>query len=382
MIKNVLAFILLFLTVFDLKIIGSIGSANITSIICILIILISPRPNIYANFLSLIGCFKYFLSFYLFILSYILFRTISSGAEEIAYLLTTLKSTSGLISIFLYLIVFFDNRILERMFNVFVLNAIFCLFFGTFPEFKFLIRFFQYGIENNLLIGSNEYRNAFLAGSGYFGISSLYSLFFVILVYFLFKEKTILNYIKAILFMFAGIMAGRIALISFFITGIFYFIFKRNFNVLFLFLFFIGFGWFILNNFQVFEQANLWVSDLFLRDDVTENNSVNHYITTMLFLPEGFTLYWGDGKYDNYYGGSDIGYVRNILFGGLFYLLLIIVALFLSICKVKYRLVLLIMIFISLFLHMKGVFIFNNPGFFPVFISCVFYFYRFPEMNR
>lgn len=375
MFRGILAFVLLFLTVFDLKIVGSIGSANITSVICFLMILINPK-SIRLNFTNLFKCFKWFFGIYFFILFYIFLRILLDGAEDIGYFLTILKTTSTLISIVLYLIVFYDNKTINRMFNVFVLNALICLFFGTYPQLKPLIRPFQYGIENNILIGSNEYRNAFLSGSAYFGISSLYSLFFVMVIYIIIRDKKYIDYLKTFFYMIAGVMAGRIALISFFITGLFYVIFKRKFSIIFVFSIFSIFSLILLNSFSVFEQANLWLSDLFLRDDITENNSVNDYLTTMLFIPDGLTLYFGDAKYSDYYGGSDVGYIRHILFGGLVYVFLVLIALFSAVKEVSKKTIPLMMIFISLFLHMKGVFIFNNPGFFPVYIASVFYFYN------
>ncbi|MDC5608060.1 hypothetical protein OIN69_17215, partial [Acinetobacter baumannii] len=102
-------------------------------------------------------------------------------------------------------------------------------------------------------------------------------------------------------------------------------------------------------------------------------------LKSMFYFPSEFTLLWGDGKYEApngaYYGNTDVGYMRNILFGGVGFLLLLLANFFSIFSNVKFNFLILGVIFISLLLHFKGVFIFNNPGFFPIILSIVYSIY-------
>lgn len=303
-----------------------------------------------------------------------------SSLDDFSYLLTMLKSTSILIAATFFLIVFGSANLSKNLLNVFFVSSLICIFFGTIPEFKFILYPFKYGDDiGNSLIGSSEYRDAFLAGSSYFGISSLYGLSFAYFIYFCLKEKSTHNYLKLLVIAIAGILAGRVALVCYLISIIYFFIIKRNikillFSILSMFIFI-----FILNYFTAFEEAKIWFDEMFSAEGGGESESVSQF-KSVLALPESeYTLIFGDAKYGNsesYYGGSDSGFLRNIFFGGFVYLFFLVFSFFLIFFKNIRNTFIYLLIVICFVLHFKGVFIFNNPGFFGVLLTICFVLYK------
>ncbi len=374
--KNLSAFLLLFLLVFDLHIFGGVGSAIITLFFCFFLVISNPRKYI-ENATKVINFFYLFLMLYIVLLVFVCLRVLLSGISEYSFLLTMSKATSILIATVLYLIVYYDSNLKKNIMNIFFVNACICLIFGTFHEYKDLISIFQYGGDSVELIGSNEYRNAFLAGSGYFGMSSLYGLAFAILLKISIDDKSH-NYLKLLIIALAGLFAGRIALICYLIAIVYYVFIKFNIRVaLFSFMSLVVFI-FILNFFPVFEGVKYWFYEMFVDNSVSQSESVGQFAETFSLPSSSLTMIFGDGLYgdsEKYYGGSDSGYIRNIYFGGLVYLFLLLTAFFSISYGVRKILYIYVLIFISLLLHVKGVFIINNPGFIGVFlISCIIIF--------
>lgn len=373
---NLLPFFLLFLLVFDLHLIGGFGSAIITFLTCSLMIFMSPDKYI-VNANKIFNFFLLFLVSYLFLLSYVAFRVLLDGVSEISFLLTMGKATLILLATLCYLIVFYNSDLKRNLINIFFCNACVCLVFGTFPEYKSLLSSFQYGGDSVELIGNNEYRNAFLAGSGYFGMSSLYGLAFAVVLKIIIDDKNH-SFLKLLVIALAGLFAGRVALICYFIAILYYVFVKFNLRVSLFSLFSLFIFIFILNFFPVFEGVKYWFSEMFVDNNLSQSESFSQFSDTFSLPSSELTLLFGDGLYGNsekYYGGSDSGYIRNIYFGGLFYLVFLIGSFFLISYGVRKILYIYVLIFISLFLHLKGVFIFNNPGFFGVFLtSCIILF--------
>lgn len=377
--KGLVAKTLLFLLIFDLKVFSSVGSSIITFTICFLLLILNNK--LYFNKLkNILFHFRYFFILFVFVFVFVLARVLLSGVDDISYLLTTIKTTSIVLASLLYLVTFGDKNILKNIFIVFFINALICLFFGTFPNYKFLLNFFQYPtvFGTTEIIGFNEYRNAFLAGSGYFGISSLYAIVFPIALYYVSISKDVFSYLKLFFIMLSGVLAGRVALVCYFITVVYFSIVKRKFNSLFYFAFFVFCGGIIIQNFEEFSLVNSWISELFLGDSVNESNTIIQ-LQDMFYFPSEMTLIFGDGKYKTevggYYGGTDVGYMRNILFGGVFFYILMFLD-FLTVFRGVWNFsIVYILIFLSMFLHFKGVFIFNNPGFFPIMLSISYYLY-------
>jgi len=87
------------------------------------------------------------------------------------------------------------------------------------------------------------------------------------------------------------------------------------------------------------EWAFSIVKQLFVEKKVTDY-SVNHMVNDMYYMPEPNTLIFGDGKYSNengsYYGHTDVGFMRLILYGG-FIGLALVYFLMIYLCKITIR---------------------------------------------
>lgn len=376
-----LSFIALFLLIFDLKLVGSLGSASLTFILCSLIFVLNPKKYL-SNMRNVTSCFSMFLFLFLILILYVCIRILFSGAEDLSYLLTMSKTTLILISSLMYFIVFYKADFENDFINVFFINACICLFFGSFYELKDYLIVFQYGGEDtNELLGANPYRNAFLAGSGFFGISSLYAVAFTFCLKFIIdsEEKRAFNYVKLLVIAIAGMFAGRVALVCYLLAILYFSFIKINVKILLFSIFSIVAFLFIINNFPIFDGVKVWFDEMFLNKGVNNSESVSDFKKTFIFPANETTLIFGDAKYainGKYYGGSDSGYIRNIYFGGFAFLFLMLFSFFSMFKKVSDFTFIYLIIFIILFLHFKGAFIFNNPGFFGVVSVICIYFYK------
>ncbi|ALV74310.1 hypothetical protein [Acinetobacter johnsonii] len=372
---NIFAFVLMFFLIFDLKLIGSIGSALITLIFCFIALIVGfKRYN--GNIVDVVKKYKNFLFFYLCMILYVFLRFLFSSMDDYSYVLTTLKTTLVLLSTLAYLMVFNDSNLKNIFFNIFFLNGLICLFLGTFPDFKFLIYPFKYGDDPSLsLIGASEYRDAVLAGSSYFGVASLFGLAFAFCLKISLQSGKIVDYVKLIVIAFAGLLLGRVALLCYLLSIIYFFVIKKSVKVLFLSVATLAIFFIMLNSLPVMENAKIWLFEMFLGDGISNSESVDQF-KNMIYLPDDqFSLLFGDARYgssDSYYGGTDSGYIRNILFGGLFFLLILLMSFFSIFFKNINNSFVWLIIILCMLLHFKGIFIFNNPGFFGV-VLIVYY---------
>lgn len=106
------------------------------------------------------------------------------------------------------------------------------------------------------------------------------------------------------------------------------------------------------------------VKQLFVEKEVTDY-SVTHMVEDMYYMPDIDTFIFGDGKYSNangsYYGHTDVGFMRLLLYGGIICLVLVyllIVKLSNRIIRVSKNIVFKRFIFLAMFLffvlEMKG----------------------------
>lgn len=73
------------------------------------------------------------------------------------------------------------------------------------------------------------------------------------------------------------------------------------------------------------------VKQLFVEKEVTDY-SVTHMVEDMYYIPDAITILFGDGKYSNadgtYYGHTDVGFMRLVLYGGIFCLIFVYTIIF------------------------------------------------------
>ena len=112
------------------------------------------------------------------------------------------------------------------------------------------------------------------------------------------------------------------------------------FTMLFLYSSFIFYN----NNKFMIEIINNWAGGFFnvIVEGKEGDGSFNELVTNHLYLPKSLsTLFFGDGIWQNkdrsYYGYTDSGYVRNILFYGIFMVILEVIS-FIAIAYYTYKL--------------------------------------------
>lgn len=364
---NFLNYLSLFLLIFDITIPpfgGGIGSAPFAILLSLFnIAIIGNKKNVYKRVITTLSEFNLILLLYFFINIYSLFRMLLVDDGNFLFITSLLRADIFLIATIIYLVSFNQNDLPKKLLNIFFLNAIIALIIGSFPEYQYLVDFFK--ISSEELIGYNPYRNAFLSGSGYFGIGAPYALatgFYLLYLSTYNKDTNYLHYIKLIIIAVAGILAARTAILAVGISIAYIMIYKRNTKTIIgiLLLIFILYS---LLNLEFFSAYRDWLTEVF---NPKESSTVETLTTDFLVIPQdSFTFIFGDGKYTNldgsYYMNTDIGYMRHWYFGGILYMLTIVL---IPICLYARNLnkhFLFLIIPIVLILHFKGVFIFGSP---------------------
>lgn len=379
-----LSYLALFLLLFDLHFpyLNGLGSAPFAFIISAIVIVLGlnksrGRINLVFNE------FKSIILLYIVLFIYTCLRILFDGAEEPSYVGSSLRASVILASTLLYIVAFDTNKIFYRLLNVFFINAGIALFVGSFQEFQKYVDMFKPGggIE---LIGWTPYRNAFLSGSGYFGIGApfgLASVFFMI--YMVVKKETDLwSVIKLLVIIIAAVFAARTVFICLFIALIYLIFIRRSVKAFWGSLVVGGIAIFVLN-LPIFQTYHVWLFEMF-ETGLIESDTTKVLLEKHLQIPNNsITWFFGDAKYSmpdgKYYMGADIGYVRHWFFGGVFFMLAVAMIPFLLYLKNKENFFLMAIIPVCLLLHFKGVFIYNNPSFTPLLllISHILYKRRF-----
>lgn len=369
---SLLSYLALFLLLFDLHFpnFNGLGSAPFSLIISFIVIFFSFK-KIKKRILFIFNEFNSIIFLYTLLLIYVFIRIMLDGAQEPSYIGSSSKSFVIMLSSLLYLIAFDSDKLFERLLNVFFFNACICLFVGTFQEFQYYVDIFKpNGGED--LIGWTPYRNAFLAGAGYFGIGApfgLASVFFLVYMI-LKKEFSLISLLKLMVIIIAAVFAARAVFVCLLVALIYLVIIKRSFKSLLISVF-SGVVIFWVLNLPVFEIYQIWLFELFEKG-IQGSDSGNVLFATYKIPDNPITWFFGDAKYSmgngEYYMGSDIGYIRHWFFGGLFFMLSVVFIPVLFYLKNREGFFLLVITPICLLLHFKGVFIYNNPVFTPLMI--------------
>lgn len=314
------------------------------------------------------------LFFYLIIFT--ILRIILDGAQDLSYLATSLKGSLIFIASLTYLIAFNTKDIYIKLLNVFFINASIALFVGTFQEFQPIVDIFKPngGME---LIGWTPYRNSFLSGSGYFGIGAPFAIaivFFITSIFLNLKNNNIYknttHIVKLLTIIIAGIFAARTVFFCLAIAITYLVFIKRSLVTLI-----IGSILTIITisilNLEIFKDYQLWLFEIFDKG-LGSSDSGSALFSTHIKLPDNIeTILIGDGKYidsitKGYYMSTDIGYLRHLYFGGIFFMISVLSIPFFMFMKNKNNIFLFVIIPVCLILHFKGVFIYNNPAFTPL----------------
>ena len=370
----IVSYFSLFLLVFDLAVppVKFIGSAPF-SLLLTLSVLLLKRPKI------LTGSIKHFFSpfyvYYFIVVFFVVLRVLFSG--EFDYLLSMMKSMVIFTAAVLYLLVFGCDKLNDKLINIFFANAVVCFVAGTFPSILELVYFFKSGSPEP---GFIPYRNAFLAGSGYFGISSVYSVIILVSTHKLVKDGFSLSLsLKFLLIVGAGVIAGRTTFIGLAISIIYLMTKSVKYSLLVLCLIAILVS--VILSVDSLSIYSSWLFEFFSLDDgsisLSRTASTNE-LETMYFMPSNdMTWLFGDGRYvdgDAYYMHTDAGYMRNLFFGGVPFVMAVASFAILSAYKSKSNFYIFFALPLLLLLHYKGAFILNNPAGVPLVILLSFWF--------
>lgn len=204
-------------------------------------------------------------------------------------------------------------------------------------------------------------RGSFFAGSGYFGMSIALGVACCICAL-----SLINNYINSAVFVLAilpiiaaSILAGRVSMIFIFCCVGFLFFRRPVIIIISIFMFFLGF----LFLFEIFPEEMSSVWDWVLNSFFGESTQI--LFESMYYIPELKTIFLGDGEfYKNngfYYGDTDAGYMRQILFGGIFFTGLILIIMYFLISPIKNKYFRNLLFLTLAVAHIKGLVILSSP---------------------
>ncbi len=270
-----------------------------------------------------------------FILAVISFVTISSDADYFLigafFLMAVVGSFSfGIFNLFSKI----DKRLLLcTVIAVFTLNAV--LMIAMFISPKFQLGYLNLlseegfsnfgGIENAL---ESMYRFRMIGATGFAtysaGFAQVIGLFFLPVYYKVFKKKPdFLFLIISMLLMISALLSARSAMFGIFLWFIFCFAFFRlRFIVIFsCSLIFLITALVVSVSLMDTDGADFftkWILDLFVSGTNSESLSENIQMFDIPFLDSGFfgfSRWFGDLGYD-YFRSADVGFIRLILAGG------------------------------------------------------------------
>ena len=123
---------------------------------------------------------------------------------------------------------------------------------------------------------------------------------------------------------------------------------------------------------EMFSPHKAWLLEFFQHGTDTASLRSLLDAESSKFPDNAITLLFGDGRYyyddGSYYMHTDIGYLRNIFFGGIF-LIIFIISILLILSLYSNSIMYLVLILpVCLLLHYKGVFMYNNPACVPLLI--------------
>ncbi|SEV80002.1 Membrane protein [[Haemophilus] ducreyi] len=169
-----------------------------------------------------------------------------------------------------------------------------------------------------------EYRLYNITSSAFFQLSA----FYLVLLHFLLAYNAKHNSIPTIfifLMLFIGLISGRTFFVFSLFSVLFYFKWRYYNYVLLFILAVVSFAYFLPENKYV-GHALEPVVNLFSQKIQEFSSSTTNLVQNHLFIPNLKQLMIGDGYYftedGRYYGGSDSGFIRQALYGGMGYILL------------------------------------------------------------
>lgn len=295
---------------------------------------------------------------------------------------------------------FTEINIHRFLWSAFLLQTISIFIALVVPEYKEFVRMLQPDSFRKMDSYRGGIRTLTIASSGFFGLGITYGLLYILYVKYLLDNRisSTLSYVVYILFCISTFFIARTGFIGMFISIVMLLFYSRDIKRLFLLflkvLFALVLLFFMVLIFIDNETINLFykfVMPFAFEMFVSKGGSFETTSTNTLIHMWHVGLNWdsllvGTGRYVNsdgsYYMHTDVGYIRNILFGGVPYFLILLfhqIYLTFSFLKfscmdyIKQNVFLFILISYMLILHLKG----EVVGFALAFLSLL-YFYLIP----
>lgn len=345
--KYIYHFLLIFLVIFAPKIPFIYNGAFLAGIVSGVDIMLNPRSKKRLLFLLRYKYTFYMVLWPLFLTVVSLFIVSLHGTYDLSILRTFIgQALYFVIVILVFSVVYNRNHpdeyyVHKLIFSVFAVQTIIILVAFLSPRFLNFVQLFQ----SSYIVAHSDsrfgIRTLMLATTAYFGLGLAYG--FVFIIYFrsilVEKKKSFVAILMIGLFFVGTLFVARTGLVGF-VIGIGFFFFSKNkmrrklsflINSLIFVAFFAVLIYIIVPS-AITKKFNKEVApfafSMFMRQDF-QTHSTNQLIQMWHVEIEPGTYLVGTGHYMNhdgsYYKHTDVGYIRNILFGGVgFFLILLI----------------------------------------------------------
>lgn len=372
MLNNILISLCLILLIFQPSVpyLSSAG-AVITIAISLLKIVFLTKGSLKINN-YILNFFTPVLILYFLILFYSLARVLLSGLDDISFFRVSLNQTIFLIAVISFIISFDDysDKFEKYIYILLVVNFFYAVLAVDFFPFLLDLAVKVKGASSELIDKNylNLYRIAFFGSDSHYGISALYSL--ALICFSFYMKKANINSVVGGFFLlfltFAGVIAGRTAFIFVFIS--FFILLRSNIKITIYFLFFSSLSiYLVIMYLDLPEHFINWIFELFINisDGKGVQTESSNHLLKMYSINFDVNPIFGNAKFlldgGGYYGGSDVGYIRHFLFGGILICILIYLVPVIILLKNKLDLKI-IVVFLSMYiLELKGSAIYETP---------------------
>lgn len=296
---------------------------------------------------------------------------------ETAYMANYIGLIATAISAFLVCTIVYSQNgksilyVIDLILLCFSVQTIIMLLAQASPVVLEFVQFFQ----SKAMVGLDRepiFRRLLLSSAGFFGIGLIYGFTYILLAHklLLTRNVTLLDFIYFLLLFIGNMYTARTGFVGL-IFAIFYIVMsgtKIGFKIFAKFSIFLSvilvIGFLLLTkNSNVFDEQVLnFAFEMFVSDEL-ETNSTNGLKTMWDRDMSKSTFFVGDGimynKDGSYYKHTDVGYLRNIFFGGILFLALLSIMQLYIIAQPFYkhqeiRTLVLVMIGYVFALHIKG----------------------------
>ena len=382
--KNIVATFFLFLVAFDPQVPLLPNGVGFTFVVFVVLFIPVVLKIVNKKSLFYVYQSKPFLVLFLLCSFLIMLRVMVNQGEGVEFSLSLLKAFFVFVSIIFVFILFFEDglgaRFIKMLIFIYVLNALINFFAGTYPAvFEFLNIFKSKSVSANL--GSNPYRSSFISGSGYYSIGTAYGLIVLLLAFYIVRNRAVALFIPLhlLIISIAGFVSARTsffaiapALFYIFKSRMLYLIYTSMVGVLMMYFLF---------DLPQFQPYRFWLLSFF---ELGNDSSGGYLIEQMYFWPGMNVFLFGKGFVnDGSFTYTDAGYMQDVIFGGVFFLLLkmAFLGVFVVSLFARYPLFTVIFSFAVLVFHFKGLFLYNNAQGMAAFYFSYYYLISTKRLN-